>query len=255
MPTRRVFLAALLTGCARAQSGGRLRARPAKAAAGGLRPGVTPLNLRPERDALIYVPYVPASAPDPAPLVLYLHGATGNEQQGIRRLSALADEFGFLLLSPASQEGTWDAIRSGYGPDVRFIDQALSKAFGQRRVDPRRIAVCGFSDGASYALGLGIANGDLFGGVMAFSPGFVPSGSDVSGTPRIFISHGTKDQILPIDTCSRRLVPHLQQAGYSVKFHEFDGPHAAPPEIVREAVEWFLSQDHRANAESSKAPG
>jgi predicted esterase len=32
----------------------------------------------------------------------------------------------------------------------------------------------------------------------------------------------------------------LKQAGYSVKFREFDGPHAVPPEIAREAIEWFL---------------
>jgi phospholipase/carboxylesterase len=172
--------------------------------------------------------------------VLYLHGATGNEQQGIRRLSSLADEFGFLLLSPASQEGTWDAIRTGYGPDVRFIDHALTKVFAQRRADPSKIAVCGFSDGASYALGLGMSNGDLFREVMAFSPGFVPPGVEETGTPRIFISHGTDDRILPIDTCSRRLVPHLKRAGYDVKFLEFDGPHALPPEIARAAIEWFL---------------
>jgi predicted esterase len=172
--------------------------------------------------------------------VLYLHGATGDEQQGIRRLSALADEFGFLLVSPASQEGTWDAIRSGYGRDVRFIDQALTKVFAQRRVDSRKIAVSGFSDGASYGLGLGLSNGDLFRAVIAFSPGFVPSGVEQSGTPRLFISHGTKDQILPIDTSSRRLVPQFERAGYEVKFREFDGPHFVPPEIARAAIEWFL---------------
>src|SRR6476646_6459327 len=134
MPTRRAFLlAGFLAGCTRAQSGVRLQARPGSDAVGDLKPGTTPLRLRSERDALVYVP---ASAPDPAPLVLYLHGATGNEQQGIRRLSVLADELGFLVLSPASQEGTWDAIRSGYGPDVRFIDQALSKVFAGRRTDP-----------------------------------------------------------------------------------------------------------------------
>jgi phospholipase/carboxylesterase len=236
MPTRRVFLVACLTACLRAESAVRLRARPAPVA-GGAKPGVTPLNLRPERDALLYVP---ASAPDPAPFVLYLHGATANEQQGIRRLSALADEFGFVLLSPASQDGTWDAIRSGYGPDVQFIDQALSKVFAQRRVDPRKVAVCGFSDGASYALGLGLSNGDLFRAVIAFSPGFVPPGVEPGGHPRIFISHGTKDQILPIENASRRLAPHLKQAGYSVNFQEFDGPHTVPPEIARRAVEWFL---------------
>jgi phospholipase/carboxylesterase len=236
MPTRRIFLAACLSACSRAASAVRLRARPGKVA-GGAKPGITALNLRPQRDALLYVP---SSAADPAPLVLYLHGATGNEQQGIRRLSALADEYGFLLLSPASLEGTWDAIRSGYGPDVQLIDQALIKVFALRSVDPGKIAVCGFSDGASYALGLGMSNGDLFRQVVAFSPGFVPSGIEVSGTPRIFISHGTEDQILPIDTCSRRLVPKFKQAGYEVKFQEFDGPHTVPPEIARGAIEWFL---------------
>jgi predicted esterase len=75
---------------------------------------------------------------------------------------------------------------------------------------------------------------------MAFSPGFIPSGVQKNGTPRIFISHGTQDQILPIDSCSRRLVPPLKQAGYDVKFREFDGPHAVPPQIAREALEWFL---------------
>ena len=238
MTTRRIFLVALASGCSRAESAVRLRARPARVVSGGdAGTGVIPLNLRSSRDALLYVP---ASVRDPAPLMLYLHGATGDEQQGIRRLSALADEFGFLLVSPASQEGTWDAIRSGYGRDVRFIDQALTKVFAQRRVDSRKIAVSGFSDGASYALGLGLSNGDLFRAVIAFSPGFVPSGVEQSGTPRIFISHGTKDQILPIDGASRRLVPQFERAGYQVKFQEFDGPHHVPPEIARAAIAWFL---------------
>ena len=238
MPTRRAFLlTGFLAGCVRGQSAVRLRARPGGATSGSFPTGVTALNLRPERDSLVYVP---ASAPDPAPLVLYLHGATGDQQQGIRRLSALADEFGFVVLSPASREGTWDAIRTGYGEDVHFIDEALTRVFARRRIDARKIAVCGFSDGASVALGLGLANGDLFTAVMAFSPGFIPGGGDENGTPRIFISHGTADQILPIETCSRRLAPRLKQAGYNVKFREFDGPHAVPPQIAHEALDWFL---------------
>lgn len=237
MPTRRILLGCFLSGCSLAESTVRLRSRPGAPTANTSKPGITPLGLRPERDALLYIP---ANAPSPAPLVVYLHGATGNEQQGIRRLSALADEYGFLLLSPASRDETWDAIRSGYGPDVRSIDQALSKVFAQYRVDPRKIAVCGFSDGASYALGLGLSNGELFQAVMAFSPGFIPSGVEKAGSPRIFVSHGTKDQVLPIDACSRRLVPGLKAAGYAVKFREFDGPHTVPAEIAREAMDWLL---------------
>jgi len=199
--------------------------------------GVIPLGLRKDRDALLYVP---KSAPDPAPLVLYLHGATGNERQGVRWLGDLAEEFGFLLLSPASEETTWDAIHSGYGPDVRLIDRALDKVFSQRRVNRRKIAVCGFSDGASYALGLGISNGDLLRAVMAFSPGFVPAGVEREGRPRILISHGRRDQILPFENTRGQMVPLLKQAGYSVTFREFDGPHMLPPEVARGAMEWFL---------------
>jgi phospholipase/carboxylesterase len=85
-----------------------------------------------------------------------------------------------------------------------------------------------------------MSNGDLFRAVMAFSPGFVPSGAQKAGMPRIFVSHGTQDQILPIDQCSRRLVPEFKKAGYTVKFEEFDGPHTVPPEMARAAMTWFL---------------
>ena len=236
MATRRVFLACCLTACTRAQSSVRMRARPVETVSGA-QPGLTPLHFRAERDTLFYVP---ASAPDPAPFVLYLHGATGGEQQGIRRLRALADEFGFLLLSPASEDTTWDAIGGSYGSDTRLIDQALAKAFGMRRVDARKIAVCGFSDGASFALALGMSNGDLFKNVMAFSPGFIPPGVEETGKPRLFFSHGTHDEILPIEDASRRIAPDLKRRGYDVTFREFDGPHTVPPEIARAAIEWFL---------------
>jgi len=95
MHHRRLFLATLLSACSRAESGVRLHARPSASVTNSAKVGVNPLNLRAERDTLFYVP---EKAPDPAPLVLYLHGATGSEQQGVRRLSALADEFGFLVL-------------------------------------------------------------------------------------------------------------------------------------------------------------
>jgi predicted esterase len=238
MPTRRLFLAACLTGCTRAESPIRLHARPGKpTGAAPAQTGAIPLHLRANRDTLVYVP---ASLRDPAPFVLYLHGATGGEQQGIRRLGALADEFGFLLLSPASAEFTWDAISGSFGQDTRLVDQALAKVFAQYRIDSRHVAVCGFSDGASYSLGLGMSNGDLFNAVMAFSPGFIPNGVQETGSPRMFLSHGTHDDILPIDTASRQIVPRLKRSGYSVTFREFDGPHTVPPEIAREAVEWFL---------------
>jgi predicted esterase len=94
---------------------------------------------------------------------------------------SLADEAGLVLLAPESRGTTWDVLRGGYGPDVAFIDRALEQTFGRYAVDPRRLAVGGFSDGASYALSLGITNGDLFGHVLAFSPGFMAPGGRGAG--------------------------------------------------------------------------
>ena len=162
------------------------------------------------------------------------------EQMGIKRYREFADTFGFILLSPASQGGTWDAIGDGYGPDVRALDAALTKVFTICNVDPARVGVCGFSDGASYALGLGLSNGELFQSVIAWSPGFVPQGIDRQGKPRVFVSHGTNDPILPIDSCSRVLVPDLKKRGYAVTYREFEGVHTVPREVSEEALRWFL---------------
>ena len=138
-----------------------------------------------------------------------------------------------------------------FGADVAFIDQALAWTFERYAIDPDSIGVAGFSDGASYALSLGLANGDLFGRVMAFSPGFVAP-APLQGRPRLFISHGTADTVLPIDQCSRRIVPLLRQASYDVTYQEFDGPHTVPPEIAQAAVAWFLAD--RAIAPEPSSP-
>ena len=88
--------------------------------------------------------------------------------------------------------------------------------FSRYAVEPLRLAVCGSSDGASYALSLGPTNGDLFTHVIAFSPGFA-STEQRSSAPDIFVSHGTEDEVLPIDDTSRRIVPRLRLEGYDVR--------------------------------------
>lgn len=176
----------------------------------------------------------------PAPLLVLLHGAGGNAEGGLRLVGALADEPGLILVAPASRGSSWDVLYGGYGPDVDTLDHALAFVFDHYAVDPRRLAIGGFSDGASYALSLGITNGDLFSHIVAFSPGFMAPEAH-RDTPAIFVSHGTRDQVLPIQSCSRRIVPLLRQHGYAVIYREFDGPHTVPAEIAREALAWLAA--------------
>ncbi len=217
---------------------GRFRSRPTPPTE-AITPGLHRLGLDRSRDAVLLVPsgYQPER---PAPFLLSLHGAGGDAEGGLYPLRELANEAGLVLLSPASRGSSWDVIRGGFGPDVAFVDAALAAAFARVAVDPAHLAVGGFSDGASYALSLGIGNGDLFGHVLAFSPGFAAP-AEQNGEPRIFVSHGTRDDVLAIDPTSRRLVPPLKRAGYDVTYVEFDGGHSVPPEIARQALGWYLN--------------
>jgi phospholipase/carboxylesterase len=203
-----------------------------------VRPGLHRLGLDGGRDALLYLPETGSDAP--APLVMMLHGAGGNGLNTLGLVRGLADETGMAVLAPDSRGRTWDIILGAYGPDVAFVNRALAAAFERCAVDAHRVAIGGFSDGASYALSLGVANGGLFTHVLAFSPGFMMPPAQ-HGAPSIYVSHGTEDRVLPIDICSRRVVPRLQAAGYAVLYREFEGPHTVPASVAREAVEWFVT--------------
>jgi phospholipase/carboxylesterase len=232
---------------------GRLHSRPAAELIGEVQPlGLQSMGLgAPARgDHLLYVP-AGYGAGRPAPLVVLLHGAGGDARTTLDLLRRLADTTGIILLAPTSREYTWDVIVGGYGPDVEAIDRVLEETFSRYAVDLTRLAVGGFSDGASYALSLGINNGDLFTDVLAFSPGFMAPSVSV-GTPRFFVSHGKRDRVLPIERCSRRIVPQLERAGYGVMYREFDGGHTVPSEIALEAAGRFTMNEGREEGQGSQ---
>lgn len=217
---------------------GRLTARPNARSSGRPNIGMGPLGLGGRRDGLVYVPRS-MTRDRPAPMVLMLHGAGSHSERGIEPFRRLADEARVILVAPDSRGRTWDVILGDFGPDVAFVDQALKSVFERYAIDPGRVAIEGFSDGASYALALGITNGDLFTHVIAFSPGFASPGKP-RGRPAFFVSHGTEDGVLPINDTSRDIVPTLEKAGYDVTYREFNGGHGHPPDIEEEALEWFL---------------
>lgn len=191
-----------------------------------------------ERLALSYIP-APADG-GPYRLVLLLHGAGGAPRQALDLLLPVADQHRFLLVAPKSSASSWDLIIDGYGPDVRRIDRVLEEIFDSYPVE--HLTIGGFSDGASYALCLGLTNGDLFDSVLAFSPGFAAP-LVTHGQPRVLVSHGTDDPVLPVDRCSRRIVPRLRTLGYGVTYDEFAGGHEVPEPVIQAATRWLLSGD------------
>jgi predicted esterase len=176
----------------------------------------------------------------PAALLVMLHGAGGRPDDVLALAHPIADHVNAIVVAPKSTHNTWDILRPGFGPDVATIDRALSAVFDAYAIDPDRIAIGGFSDGASYALSLGITNGTLFRTILAYSPGFMAPHAQ-AGLPRVFICHGTDDRVLPI-RCARQVARECRDRALDVDYVEFDGGHTVPPAALARGFErWLLT--------------
>ncbi len=213
----------------------RLTARP-QAVITQSPPGRFTLVIDVGRNAVLFVPSTVGSAP--IPLVVMLHGA-GGTVSAIEQIYDLGEAYGFAVLAPKSLGATWNFVIGGLGDDVPRIDKALRLAFQRLKTDPAKIALAGFSDGASYGLTLGLANGDLFTHLIAFSPGF-SNELGRNGKPAIFITHGRGDTVLPFENTANTIVPFLRGLGYDVRFDEFAGGHHIDRVESELAAEWFL---------------
>lgn len=246
--TRRGFLGALGSGAALAYTACTASTEPEAFQASRLhfndrRPtrnpylGVDVLYGTDFRRAYVRVPTGYQSS-SPAPLVIAFHGAGGRGDAWMTGYGDRMDAAGIILLGPDSLLSTWDALTDDFGTDVEFVNQVVDQLFDRCAIDTNRIALLGFSDGASYALSLGLANGDRVLRTVTHSPGFYVD-APRHGQPSFFLSHGVSDSVLPIDQTSRLIVPALRALGDSVTYVEFSGRHEVPDTIADQAVAWL----------------
>ncbi len=244
---RREFIAATAAGAfGLITRNRRLRAQafaPPPPADGSTPYGVTKLGLAENDDDPDGLLYVPKSYKDstPMPLLVYLHGLSGDADSA-RFLFPIADEVGMIVLAPESRRITWGRDAPGFDKDSVFIVDAMKYVHRTLYMDTDHVAISGVSDGATYALSMGLVYGDpSFTHIMVFSEG-IPVLPRKQGHPKVFIAHGTQDNQMPIDVTSRKLVPELVSEGYDVTYKEYDGGHGAPRNLVRESIDWFLKK-------------
>lgn len=200
------------------------------------------------RDGLLHAP-PQASADNPLPLLIWLHGGGGHSRDA-KKLFRFADEYGVVVVALDSRHNTWDGIDSTFGPDVRYIERALAHVSQQVSIDPGRIALGGVSDGASYALALGRINGLIFSHIIAASPWRLDIPAQAKGKPRIFVAHGKQDNVYPEWHSRRYLVPSLRKEGYQVTYFAYDGPHWITRVSADALMRWFVEDSAQAELTS-----
>jgi phospholipase/carboxylesterase len=201
--------------------------------------GQTPLGLSDDgRDGVLFVPksYQPGT---PMPLLMMLHGFAG-WGDGQKGMFALAEELGFIVIAPESRDVTWGKEVPGFDADVRYLGAAYRHVTSILDVDGERVGLGGQSDGAGYALTMGLAYGDIFNHLIILAGGALIEPLRRKGKPKIYFVHGVKDATMPIDPSARRTV-RLLKDDYDVTLREHEGGHRTPPELTREAIKWFLA--------------
>lgn len=205
----------------------------AQGTADRLQPGIT--RLKPTSFV-----YLPKGVGHPVPLIVLLHGAGGSARSFLDLFRNDADARGAVLLSLQSSGRTWPARAPGDDDkDVDNLHQSLRVLLAGPLIDPRRIIVMGFSDGASYALSLGLAQPKLFRTIVALSPGYAFAPAQPDTTQRIFIAHGRRDQVLPPGNV-RDMIEGLESAGYAPQVRWFNGRHEIDSSAKRDALDFAL---------------
>ena len=146
----------------------------------------------------------------PVPLVIVLHGYTGNARgiESLTGFSAKADKEGFIAVYPEGVAQRWNV---GFGmlkfdtDDVGFINELINRLEQKYKIDPKRIYVTGFSNGAmmSYLLGAELSDKIAAIAPVAGSIGSMTYGLEQIPEPSQPVSvigfHGTADTSVPYE--------------------------------------------------------
>lgn len=205
-----------------------------------LPPGRHGLQFPQGREAVLVVPEG-LNLEQPVPLLVMFHGAGGEANKVLPHVVRWARARRFLLLAPQSMFPTWDIVIGGHGPDLERLDTALQQVASHFHLDPAHLAFAGFSDGGSYALSVGLSNGDVVSHVIALSAGFMNTFTR-HGSPRVLIAHGRSDTQLPFESSARPHALRLLEDGVDLTLLPFDGDHVIVPEVVAQAIEFFIGE-------------
>ena len=206
-------------------------------------------------EAWLYRP--PGLDGGPRPLLVLFHGAGQSARRMLDAMTPEARRCGCVLLAIKSLGATWDLItamrqargRDGsarldslFGPDADRVERALAASLAAPIVDRRRVVLVGFSDGASYALSVAIANPQLVRGAVAIAPGFHLEPGTIDPAQRLFIAHSPEDRVLSFANSRDRIAGSLRSAGFHPVFHAYRGGHVADPAVVATGIDHVLSE-------------
>jgi phospholipase/carboxylesterase len=189
----------------------------------------------------IYVPeyYTPDRA---WPLVMALHGGSGNGRGFLWRWLRDARSLGAVLVAPTALGATWALM--GEDADTANLARILDSVRSRFNIDPKRLLLTGMSDGGTFSYVTGLEPASPFTHLAPVAATFHPLMAEVADAERlrglpIHIVHGALDWMFPVQT-ARLTRDVLTAAGADVTYREIDNlSHCYPREMNAPILQWL----------------
>ena len=176
------------------------------------------------------------------PLVMALHGGSGNGRNFLWSWLRDARSFGVILIAPTATGSTWALM--GDDTDTPNLVRILDSVCARWNIDPKKMLMTGMSDGGTFCYVSGLDGASPFTHLAPVSATFHPLMAEMVDADRlrglpIHIVHGRLDWMFPVQV-ARQTQQALSAAGANVTYREIDDlSHTYPREMNAAILKWL----------------
>ena len=176
------------------------------------------------------------------PLVMALHGGSGNGRGFLWSWLRDARSFGAILVAPTATGNTWALM--GEDTDTPNLARILDGVRSRWNIDPTRMLLTGMSDGGTFCYVTGLESASPFTHLAPVAATFHPLMAEVADAERlrglpVYLVHGRLDWMFPVQV-ARQTRQALSAAGCDVTYRELDDlSHTYPREMNVAMLEWM----------------
>jgi len=189
----------------------------------------------------LYVPeyYTPERA---WPLVMALHGGSGNGRNFLWSWLRDARSLGAVLVAPTAIGNTWALM--GEDVDSPNLARILEWVFSRWNIDRTKLLLTGMSDGGTFCYVSGLESASPFTHLAPVAATFHPMIAEMADAKRVkglpvFLVHGRMDWMFPVQV-ARQARDALSAAGANVRYRELDDlSHCYPREMNGPMLRWL----------------
>lgn len=186
------------------------------------------------------------------PLVVALHGGSGDGFSFLWNWLPTARANGAILISPSSVGRTWPL--AGQDNDTPNIARIVASVRERFSIDPTRVLLTGMSDGGTFCYVSGLEPDSPFTHIAPVSAAFHPMLAQMADPARlrglpIRVTHGACDWMFPV-AVAREAQRALADVGARIAYDEIpDLSHTFPREACARILAWMNETSSRASGQ------